>query len=101
MKHGISENRNGGEVRITASAEKNADGSFVKLTVFDTGSGRIDKGSSGSGLGLANIRERLEAYYDGKAEFRLTSDPTRGTRAEISLPVANTVKHEERRPVQK
>jgi len=101
MKHGISENRNGGEVRITASAEKNADGSFVKLTVFDTGSGRIDKGSSGSGLGLANIRERLESYYDGKAEFRLTSDPTRGTRAEISLPVANTVKHEERRPVQK
>jgi len=86
IKHGISENRNGGEVRIAASIENNSNESFVKLVVFDTGAGGGRTAKNGAGLGLKNINERLASYYGKKAAFRITTDPINGTFAEITLP---------------
>lgn len=87
IKHGISENRNGGQVHIGASLERIKNESFVKLVVTDTGSGTKHRTAKrGSGLGLKNINERLASYYGEKAVFTLTTDPIAGTRAEITLP---------------
>jgi two-component system LytT family sensor kinase/two-component system sensor histidine kinase LytS len=88
IKHGVSENKNGGEVVIAAKLENENDEFFLRLSVFDTGAGRNAKGSKNSnGVGLANIRARLDSYYGRKAFLAVETDAVEGTRAEIKLPV--------------
>jgi sensor histidine kinase YesM len=41
---------------------------------------------SESGVGLANIRERLAALYGGRAELIISVPPTGGTCATIKVP---------------
>ena len=39
-----------------------------------------------SGIGLANVRERLKALYSGRAELIISVPPTGGTCATIKVP---------------
>lgn len=81
IRHGIGPQVEGGHVRVAARLEK---GTLVIL-VEDTGAGLAQKGRGGSGIGLANVRERLAHVYGGSAVLRLeTGSP--GTRAVLSLP---------------
>jgi hypothetical protein len=104
VKHGISEAKNGGEVRISAALENAGGEAFLRLTVYDSGKGfqngsanRAANGSSGggrkNGIGLSNIRERLKNYYGQAAQLKIESGEQDGrgggTRAEIILPAAN------------
>src|SRR5574341_233906 len=66
LKHGLEPKIEGGEVRVTASER---DGRLV-IEVIDTGSGLNGKSAAGTGVGLANVRERLAAAYEGKADMR-------------------------------
>lgn len=85
--HGISENKNGGEVRITAELN-NGESPALCLTVWDTGRGAKGKKTNGmGGVGLQNIRERLASYYGDAARFTLTTGGKNGTAAVIDLPV--------------
>ncbi|MCD9186052.1 MAG: histidine kinase [Pyrinomonadaceae bacterium] len=88
IKHGISENKNGGEVKIAAKLENVKNEFLLRLSVFDTGAGKNAKRNAESnGVGLQNIRERLESYYGKKAKLTVESQNDKGTLAEISLPV--------------
>ncbi len=88
IKHGISENKMGGEVRISAAlAERNGD-SFLHLTVWDSGAGKNASKPRGSGgVGIRNITERLETYYGRTARFTLETEGAAGTEAVIALPL--------------
>ena len=88
IKHGISENKNGGEVRISATLAKNNGDSMLRLTVWDSGAGKNRSKSNGSGgVGLRNIRQRLATYYGESAKFTLDTGGKNGTEAAIDLPV--------------
>lgn len=88
VKHGVSENRNGGEVRISARLKTDGNEAKLTLTVFDSGAKTKSKNFDNSGgVGLKNVRERLQSYYGGKAGLTMTFDDENGTRAEIQLPV--------------
>jgi len=80
IKHGISESKAGGEVKISARLE----GDVLTLTVSDTGPGL--KNGKREGVGLRNIRERLNSYYGEKAKLTLASGST-GTTAEVVFAV--------------
>jgi two-component system LytT family sensor kinase len=84
IKHGISERRSGGELKIAA----NRSGDFLNLSVSDSGSGRssVDIKESG-GVGIQNVRNRLSSYYGSRARFALTIDAINGSRSDISLPI--------------
>jgi two-component system, LytTR family, sensor kinase len=86
IKHGISENKKGGEVKISAQRTANNGNSLLTLSVWDSGAGvRAVKNNTGVGLGLENVRKRLAAYYGNKATLRLTPLPGKGTLAEIKI----------------
>jgi two-component system, LytTR family, sensor kinase len=86
IKHGISENKKGGEVKISAQRTANNGNSLLTLSVWDSGAGvRAVKNNTGVGLGLENVRKRLAAYYGNKATLRLTPLPGQGTLAEIKI----------------
>ena len=90
IKHGISENVNGGEVRIFAKLENKSGEVFLKLSVFDSGAGRkSEKITNSNGIGLKNIRERLQSYYGKTANLTIERNFANGTTAEICLPVKN------------
>ncbi|MFZ3321378.1 MAG: histidine kinase [Usitatibacter sp.] len=80
IKHGLEPLREGGSVRITASAE----GDVLRLTVTDTGRGFGD--SLGTGVGLTNIRERLVALYGDKGKLTLVAGEPHGVVATIEVP---------------
>ena len=83
IKHGIAPLAEGGTIRISA---QKADGA-LRLTVADTGRG-LAAASSGTGVGLANIRARLTALYGERAGLHLEANSPRGVAAVITLPLA-------------
>jgi hypothetical protein len=81
IKHGVSGLTEGGVIGVRARANER----FLRLTVennFDTGYRALRR----SGIGLANVRSRLEARYDGDA--RMDAGPQGDRyRVEIVMPV--------------
>jgi len=80
IRHGLTPLPEGGEVRILA---RRSDGR-LRVAVADTGVGLAE--SSGSGVGLANIRARLSTLHGGNARLLLAQNPGRGVTATIELP---------------
>lgn len=84
IKHAISENRNGGEIRISADLSDDD----LRLSVWDSGAGKGGRREPNSaGVGLRNIRERLASYYEGSADLSIVSQNGGGTEAVVRLPV--------------
>ncbi len=87
IKHGISENKKGGELKISAKRMKRNGYVYLNLSVWDSGAGiNAKKKNGGAGLGLENVRQRLAAYYGDKAALRLTTNnDDNSTLAEITI----------------
>ena len=87
IKHGIEPKPEGGKVTVVARAQKGA----LVVEVRDSGVGivdldKLDGPTSGTGIGLQNIRERLAMLYSGKGHLSLMSDSNTGTTVRISVP---------------
>ena len=87
VKHGIEPKPEGGKVRVAAGVHN----AQLWVEVGDTGVGvpfgdLLDGPTSGTGIGLQNIRERLAVLYPGKSRIMLKSDPATGTVVRISVP---------------
>lgn len=80
IKHGIGPRASGGNVSLTARR----DGEILELAVADDGVGF--RARLGHGVGLANIRSRLETSFAGLASLELTSNPLGGVTATIRFP---------------
>ena len=82
IKHGI-EPAGGGRVGVHAERRRNV----LHVSVEDDGAGFGAAGSSGTGLGLANVRRQLTARYRKDACLTLQQRETRGAVACIALPL--------------
>jgi len=80
IKHGLEPKPEGGKIEISAEV---ADGQLA-VHVLDTGIGFMP--TAEAGVGLANVRERLQALYNGRAELIITVPSTGGTCATIKVP---------------
>jgi LytS/YehU family sensor histidine kinase len=86
VKHGVEPKI--GPVHISVHAkqlEQNGE-AMLELTVADNGVGFAGS-SSGSGIGLANIHERLASMYGLRASLVLKARPEGGVAATILLPL--------------
>jgi signal transduction histidine kinase len=89
IKHGIEPKPEGGKVTVAARIQNGQ----LWVEVRDTGVGmvdsvdRLDGPTSGTGIGLQNIRERLAMLYPGKGRLTLvSSDDGSGTVVRIGIP---------------
>lgn len=81
--HGVEPCIEGGEVVLKAERE----GGGLLLSVCDTGHGLGSNGSrAGQGLGLANVRERLQTLYGAEARLDVVQNSPRGVCAELWIP---------------
>ena len=83
VKHGLEPRTAGGTVWIRA---RRSDGT-VAVTVADDGDGFNTK-TSGTGIGLANVRERLRLVFGGEAALAVVANFPAGVAATITVPAA-------------
>ena len=79
IKHGIDPVQQGGEIQVQAVVE---DG-MLNVSVADSGQGLSP--SAGVGIGLQNIRERLQALFGKTAKLILEENAPRGMVARIRI----------------
>jgi len=83
IKHGLEPKIDGGTLRVAASA---AGGQLV-LTVEDSGLGFGAASTSGTGVGLAHVQERLAAVYGAAAAAEIGEAAGGGVRIALRLPL--------------
>ena len=84
IRHGIAPSAEPGYVRIRGGIE----GGQMRILVENSSSGGA-AGSPGTGVGLDNLRRRLEICYGSAASLRLTVDCSTAA-AELSIPATRT-----------
>jgi two-component system LytT family sensor kinase len=93
IKHGLEPRISGGTVTVRSRLEANR----LVIEVEDDGVG-VEPGRAvtepvsglvreGSGIGLRNVRERMQVLYGDEATVEMVSRPGRGTRVRLSMPV--------------
>ncbi|HSY36435.1 MAG TPA: histidine kinase [Acidobacteriaceae bacterium] len=94
IKHGLEPRISGGTVTLRSRV----DNGRLLLEIEDDGVG-IEPGGpttapdsglvrEGSGIGMRNVRERIQVLYGGEANVEIISRPGRGTRVSLRMPLA-------------
>ncbi|WP_341887899.1 histidine kinase [Variovorax sp. YR752] len=82
IKHGLEPKPEGGLLSVKAEIVHGK----LAVTVADTGVGFGKAATAGTGIGLNNIRERLQLLYGRKATLTVAENPPGGTRVTITVP---------------
>jgi two-component sensor histidine kinase len=85
IKHGLEPKVDGGHIAVRAAQEAG----MLTLAVADTGLGLdAEPGStSGTHIGVSNVRERLQALYGERTSFTLVPNHPNGALAELTIPL--------------
>jgi len=86
VQHAVEQNPNGGTVFVSSVVENGR----LSITVRDEGAGPAVRAGRGSGSGLASLRERLAALYDGNASVEQETTATGGFQVRLTLPARVT-----------
>lgn len=81
IKHGLEPRTAGGTVWIRARQSDDV----VSITVADDGEG-FNSQNTGTGIGLKNVRERLQLVFGGKASLAVVANFPSGVAATINVP---------------
>ncbi len=82
IKHGLEPKAEGGNLRVAAEVLHGK----LAVSVADTGLGFGRAATAGTGVGLANIRERLQLLFGPKATLTVAENQPSGTRVTITVP---------------
>jgi sensor histidine kinase YesM len=80
LKHGLEPKMEGGEIMIKAAEEND----IIRIEVTDTGCGFSSFHNTGVGIG--NVRERIQLLYGEKGRFIIEENRPNGVRAIIEVP---------------
>ena len=91
IKHGLSPKIEGGSIILRSRV----DAGVLVIQVEDDGIGIVEGAgptpASGSGIGLANVAERLKVLYGENAKMTVQNVNGKGTLVSITLPVVQSV----------
>ncbi len=82
IKHGLEPKAEGGTLTVKAEIVHGK----LAVTVADTGLGFGKAATAGTGIGLTNIRERLQLLYGNKAQMTITENSPSGTVVTLAVP---------------
>ena len=82
IKHGLEPKPEGGSLNVKAEIVHGK----LAVSVADTGLGFGRAATAGTGVGLANIRERLQLLYGASASLTVAENSPSGTVVTISVP---------------
>jgi len=82
IKHGISKRARGGLIRVGAARSDD----HLVLSVYNDGPMLASTSPGTTGVGIANLRARLEILYGNAFVLNLSDQPPAGVRALVSVP---------------
>ena len=82
IKHGLEPKPEGGSLIVRAEIVHGK----LAVSVADTGLGFGRAATAGTGVGLANIRERLQLLYGTRASLTVAENQPSGTRVTVTVP---------------
>jgi hypothetical protein len=82
IKHGLEPKPEGGKLTVRAEIVHGK----LAVTVADTGLGFGKAATAGTGVGLNNIRERLQLLYGNKASMTVAENAPSGTLVTLTVP---------------
>ena len=82
IKHGIAKRVQGGLVRVTAFRSNGS----LNLSVYNDGPGLPGRDEMRSGIGLSNVRSRLQGLYGDAFHLTMRDCPPTGVEVELSVP---------------
>jgi signal transduction histidine kinase len=84
IRHGVAKHSSSGLVRIAARRRNG----WLELSVEDDGPGLPEgfEPDAGSGIGLRNVRSRMEQLYGGRQEFVIENAAPKGAAARLRIP---------------
>jgi hypothetical protein len=82
IKHGLEPKPEGGLLSVRAEVSHGK----LAVTVADSGLGFGKAATAGTGVGLANIRERLQLLYGNKASMTVAENRPSGTLVTLTVP---------------
>ena len=83
IKHGISQRAQGGALRISALRSNG----MLTLSVYNDGPALpSSREKTAGGIGLSNLRTRLQGLYGAKFDLTLRDEPPGGVQATVSVP---------------
>ncbi|MEP7155457.1 MAG: sensor histidine kinase [Betaproteobacteria bacterium] len=80
IKHGLEPKVEGGSIVLKARRT----GDAIEISISDTGLGF--SGATSTGLGLRNVRERIEKLFDGKGSLVIEENAPAGTCVKVAIP---------------
>jgi two-component system, LytTR family, sensor kinase len=86
IKHGLSSKIEGGSIFLRSRINA---GKLI-IEVEDNGVGIGPTSSAGTGIGMANVAERLQVLYNDSAHLTIDSNKGKGTLVRIMLPVLDS-----------
>lgn len=89
IKHGVAHSKRPVTISISAAVS----GDFLKLTVADDGEAQPQRKSSdqNNGIGLANVRDRLETRFGTQAKLETSHPESGGFVAELTMPLLSDI----------
>ncbi|MFT3734190.1 MAG: histidine kinase [Rhodocyclaceae bacterium] len=85
--HGIEPKLGEGRISVEVLREGEGESEGLRVVIADDGVGFGKAASSGQGVGLANVRERLAALYGAAARLDIKDNAPQGARVELCLPL--------------
>jgi two-component sensor histidine kinase len=83
IKHGISRRVAGGEIRVSASRNNG----MITFHVYNDGPGLAgDSEMTNVGIGIANVRSRLQSLYGELFALRIENHPPNGVQVTLAVP---------------
>ena len=82
IKHGLEPKPEGGSLSVSATVADHC----LQVSVADSGMGFGVAARGGTGVGLTNVRERLQALYGAAARLQIEANADGGTIATIFVP---------------
>jgi LytS/YehU family sensor histidine kinase len=87
VKHGIAKRAQGGEIRITASRSNG----MLTLTVYNDGPSLPENWEmTQSGIGMSNIRTRLQSLYGDACGLSMKNHGADGVEVSVRVPFVST-----------
>lgn len=86
IKHGLEPKAEGGTLTVSAEIVHGR----LAVKVANTGLGFGKAATAGTGIGLNNIRERLQLLYGSKGTLTVNENPGGGTAVTITVPYKST-----------